>query len=465
MTTRVLGTDRVEHRRQGTARVLGIELRRSTAPVAGALALVLGLVSVLYLLSGVEPAFGQWTTFTGLLRDTLEFLCPVALGAGAWQGRREGRPEVAELITTTARPAWRRALPVAGALAITLTLAYLLVFAYGAVQVAGNTSYQHLGWLPLLLVGELSLLAAAWLGLGIGTVLPSVYTTPILIVLSLAVLRVLAFAVTGKSSLLGPGTHLRSQLLTVAPQVTLGQAFWFTGLAVGGLVLVMVPGRRRYLALLAIGAGLAVALPLFPATRDEASVIDAEAAAPVCTTDAPRVCVAKAHADALDDLTGPARDALHRLAPLASAPASVTENTVSPYDNSPKPQSPEVVTFDLYSADLDDQSQPKVPAEELETRMLEGAGTTWCTVLPPEEQRDRAAMERLDREYSARELSASMLLGKPVGTFDSEAAPFWPVLHALPAAERQRRLSALRQALLSCQGDPLAILTQGLAPQ
>jgi hypothetical protein len=442
--------------------VLGIELRRSTAPVAGALALGLGLVSVWYLLVGMEPPFSQWTTFTGLLRDTLEFLCPVALGAGAWQGRREGRPEVAELVTTTARPAWRRALPVAGALAIALTVAYLLVFAFGAVQVAGNTSYQHLGWFPLLLVGELSLLAAAWLGLGIGTVLPAVYTTPILIVLSLALLRVLAFAVTGKSALLGPGLHLRSQLLTFAPQVSLGQAFWFTGLAVGGLVLVMATGRRRYLALLAIGVGLAVALPLFPATRDAAYVIDADAAEPVCTTDAPRVCVAKAHTEALDDVAGPARDALSRLAPLTAAPTSVTENTLSPYDNGPKPQPSGVVTFDLYSADLDDRSQPKVSAEELETRMLEGAGTMWCTVLPPEEQRDRAAMERLDREYSARELSASLLLGKPVGTFDAKTAPFWPVLHALPAAEQQRRLSALRLALLSCQGDPLAILTQGL---
>ncbi|SEP29700.1 hypothetical protein SAMN04489732_105400 [Amycolatopsis saalfeldensis] len=441
--------------------MLGIELRRSTALAAGALALVLGLVSVLYLLVGMEPAFGQWTTFTGLLRDALEFLCPVALGAGAWQGRREGRPEVAELITTTARPAWRRALPVAGALAITLTVAYLLVFAFGAVQVAGNTSYQDLGWLPLLLVGELALLAAVWLGLGIGTVLPSVYTTPILIVVSLALLRVLAFAVTGTTSLLGPGLHLRSQLLTFTPEVTLGQACWFTGLAVGGLVLVMATGRRRYLALLAIGVGLAVALPLFPATRNAAYAIDAGAAEPVCTTDAPRVCVTKAHAEALDDVTGPARDALRRLAPLASAPASVAESTLSPDDNGAKPQPSGVVTFDLYSADLNEKSQPTVSADQLETRMLEGAGTTWCTVLPPEEQRNREAMERLDREFSARELSASMLLGKPAVTFDAETAPLWPVLHALPAAEQQRRLSALRQALLSCQGDPLAILTQG----
>jgi hypothetical protein len=206
-----------------------------------------------------------------------------------------------------------------------------------------------------------------------------------------------------------------------------------------------------------------VALPLLPATRNAAYVIDAGGAEPVCTSDAPRVCVTRAHADALESVTGSARDALRRLAPLASAPTSVTESTLKPSDHNVKPQPSEVVTLDLYPAELDEQSQPTVSGEKLTTRILEGAGTTECTALPAKGQRTREAMERLDREFAARELAASLLFGKPVVAFDARMAQAWPALHALPAEEKLRRLSALRLALLSCQGDPLDILTQGVS--
>ncbi|MFC8846764.1 MULTISPECIES: hypothetical protein [unclassified Micromonospora] len=68
----------------------------------------------------------------------------MALAAGAWQGRREHRAKVGELFATTARH-----LP-------------LLNF----VVVTG--------------VGVLSLIAAAWLGLGIGRMLPTLVTAPTL---------------------------------------------------------------------------------------------------------------------------------------------------------------------------------------------------------------------------------------------------------------------------------------------
>lgn len=447
-------------RRKG--RVLGLELRRSTAPVAGALALVLGLLSMLYLFGGLSSPFGQWNGFTGALRNSLEVLCPVALAAGAWQGRREAQPGAAELISTTARPTWQRVVPVAGALAITLTAAFLVLFVFGAVQVAANTSYQHLGWLPMLLAGELSLIAAGWLGLGIGTVAPSAFTAPMLAVFGLVILRFLAYGVDGQASLLGPGLTFRDDFRDLAPQVTWAQLLWFAGLAVGGLVLTMATGRRRYLAVLAIGLGLAGSLPLFPANQAATYVTDPAAVAPVCTSDAPRVCVTQAHADALADVTDPAREALRLLAPLADAPTSVMEDTSSPYEPEVKSQPSEVLLFALNSYELDEHSHVTLPRDELLNRMLEGAGTVSCgdPSQPPPEL-SRAEDERRERQFAARELAVALLLGKPVPLFNTRASQAWPALHALPAAEQQRRLSALRAASLSCQSDSLRILTQG----
>lgn len=444
--------------------MLGLELRRSTALVGGGLALVLGLLAQLYLFGGLSSPFGQWNGITGSLRGTLEVLCPVALAAGAWQGRREAQPGAAELISTTARPTWQRVLPVAGALAITLTVAYLVLFAFGAVQVAVNTSYQHLGWLPAMLVGGLSLIASGWLGLGIGTVAPSVFITPMLGVFGLVILRFLAYGVDGKESLLGPGLDLNDDFRNVAPQVSWGQLLWFGGLAVGGLVLAIASGPRRYLAVLAIGLGLVGSQPLFPANRDQTYVIDAAAVAPVCTSDAPRICVTTAHADALGDVTGPAREALRLLAPLADAPTSVMEDTSSSYTPEVKSQASDVLVFTLYSYELDLHSHLTLSREELLNRMLEGAGTTWCgdPVQQPSPQLSRAESERRARQFAARTLSAAMLLGKPVPMFNDQAAQAWPALHALPAAEQQRRLSALRAASLSCQSDSLHILTDGV---
>ncbi|MDT8911263.1 hypothetical protein [Amycolatopsis sp. PS_44_ISF1] len=464
MTTRVLDTDSRALRPRGRTWILRLELRRSTAPLAGGLSLVLGLLSLLYLFSGFGSPFSQWTGFTAALRSTLEIVCPVALAVGAWQGRRAARPGAAELISTTARPAWQRVLPTAGALALAPTAAFLVLFAFGAVQVSVNTPYQHLGWLPAMLVGVLALIASAWLGLGIGTVAPSVFTTPLLAAFGLITLRTLAYGVSGRSMLLGPGLDLRDDFSTLAASVSWGQLLWFGGLAAGGLVLAMAHGRRRYLAVAVIAIGLAGSLPLLPPNRYETYLADAAAAAPVCTADAPRVCVAKVHAPSLAAFTGLGREALRRLAPLADAPKSVEEDTTSSWAPEVKSQASDVLLVQVHAGELDAKSHLTISDEKLLNRMLQGAGTVQCG--DPEgsyDYLDRAEAERSTRQFTARVLSAALLLGKPTPDFQyvHQAAQLWPALHALPAAEQQRRLSALRTAFLACQPDALHLLTQG----
>ncbi|MFD9890469.1 hypothetical protein ACFWY9_14085 [Amycolatopsis sp. NPDC059027] len=443
-----------------SARVLGIELRRSIAPLTAVVVLGLG-VAVVQLMFREGPTFAQWTTFSGMQRYALEFLVPVALGAGAWQGRRERRSGMSELTSTVSRPAWQRFLPVSGAMAIAVVAGYLVVLAVGAVQVVGNATYHHLGWLPIPLVGALALVAASWLGLGIGTLLPSTLTAPVLTVGALMGLIALRVNGTGKEVLLGPELNGLVDTFTVpAPRVTIAQVIWFAAVAVAGIVLATAPGRRRLLAVLPIAAGLAVALPLIPATQDTRYVADAAAAEPVCTSDAPRVCVTKAHANALGDLTGPARDALRLLAPLAAAPASVAESPRDKLLDRPvKPQPSDVDLIQLWSYDLDDQSHPKKAGEELTIELLRGAGTTQCDYLPS--MANGVELERYHRARDARDLAAAMLVGKPLTTFGSLAKQEWPTLHALPADEQLRRVSAFRVASLSCEGDLVDILTHG----
>ncbi|GAA4535330.1 hypothetical protein [Amycolatopsis samaneae] len=442
-----------------SARVLGIELRRSVALLAGAVIVAAGL-AVAFMMFQKDTSLGQWTAYAGLMRYLLEILCPLAIGAGAWQGRRERRSGMTELTATVSRPAWQRVLPVSGAMAITVVVGYAVVFVAGVVQVAGNTTYQHLGWLPIPLVGALALIASGWLGLGIGTLLPSAITAPVLVAGSLMGLIALRVLVGGKAALLSPelGGVLSDHFVAPAPRVTIAQVIWFAALAVTGIVLATGIGRRRLFALLPVALGLAVALPLLPATREATYVADPGAAEPVCTADLPRVCVGKAHANALQPLVGPAREALRLLAPLPGAPTSVAENTRDTYMTSQvKPQPSDVLLVSLPTYWLDNRSRLSMTEEEALSELLLGAGTTPCVRY--HEDPNPAELEQYRRELDARHLAAGLLLGKPLRTFGSEDKAMWPALQALSPEEKHRRLGALRTAGLSCSGDLMEILT------
>src|SRR5699024_7649052 len=141
-------------------------LRRSAAPLAGGLVAVLG-VSGLYLLVMWGQGYlwgGLWPMLAAFGRIMLVILWPLTLGAGAWQARRGRRARTEELLATTARPVSRRVLPASAALGMLVVCGYVLVMLAGAARVAGNTGYAHARWLPIALVGALSLVAAAWLG-------------------------------------------------------------------------------------------------------------------------------------------------------------------------------------------------------------------------------------------------------------------------------------------------------------
>ncbi|MGI5440581.1 hypothetical protein ACQEV4_25360 [Streptomyces shenzhenensis] len=158
-------------------RILRIELKRSIAPWAGVAAFAMAL-AVMYLVMEKDSLTttgwtNQWTSMALETRAPLYFVWPLAAGLGALQGLRDHRSRASELLTSTPRPTSHRAAVLSAAMAITLAAAFTAVVLAGGVQVLANTSYTHLGWVPISLVGALTVVSGAVLGMGWGAPCPS----------------------------------------------------------------------------------------------------------------------------------------------------------------------------------------------------------------------------------------------------------------------------------------------------
>ncbi|WP_410610008.1 hypothetical protein [Amycolatopsis sp. lyj-109] len=446
--------------------IFRIELRRSIAPWAG-LALVVLALGFLFLLSGpwwkVPAPWTANTTTTALwVRFLLQFLWPVVVGAGAIQGMRDRRSGMTELLATTSRPAWQRALRLAGAVAALTGLGYLVVFGVGVAEVLAHDGFVSAGLVPVVGVGVLGVVAGSWLGLAVGRLLPHPLTAPGLAVLTLVATTLcwmslepdLETVLPRRVGPLAPAlAEPRGSMVTTAVSLDAGQAVWFLGLAVTGFLLLSVQSvRARLLSLLPLVAGVAIALPLFPA---EILTSDSFAARKVC--DGP-ICVAELHRDRLAALAGPGREALAMLAKLPGAPTRVEEQVApSPVERPPRDSG--VVYLDFQRNDI----LLRADASDLRLAVLSGAGVPPC--LPP----SHADVS----DVGARMIAAAYFTGElktlpefARNWFKTRSGPIeqaWQKFQALPADVRFARVVALRQALLTCQGDPLDTLVPGAA--
>ncbi|MFE2635610.1 hypothetical protein ACFXKF_12605 [Streptomyces scopuliridis] len=462
-------------------RILRIELRRSAAPLAGVLLVLVALV-LLQLVSGpwwkgAESWTRQWTSTAWWERFAMVLMWPLAVSAGAVHGIRDRRSGTSELLATTPRPGWHRAVTAAGAFALTLTAAYALVFLYGGVRVLANDGYVHLGWLPILAVGALALLAGALLGMGVARTVPSALTPPVLALASLTAVTAVHETVTGgmvpnRIVLLSPAlSQVYSTFLTVTWRVHAGQTVWLLGLAATGfLLLVARKPRARLLALLPVVLGAAVAVPLLPADSTRNYALDKAATAPVCEG---RVCVTKLHEPRLAALKGPGEEALRLLGRLPDPPSAVRES-VDPWpgETNGGPMAPRpigVVPIDFEAQALDGATK-----DEYTRALLAGAGTAPCLDAdmsdPTEEQRRAYDETKVVRELAARTVAAAWFTGelKPLratawlrADADKLAGPAWDALRALPPDVQRERITALRTAALSCDGDLLDVLKDG----
>jgi hypothetical protein len=432
------------------------ELRRSAAPLLG-----LGLpVFSLVLLHSVPGPWGtgtapwdeQWTGLAQWTRYLAVVLVPLVLAGGAWQGLRDSRSRVAELFATTPRPGWRRAAATAAALVLAVTAGYLVLLAVGGVRVAGTADHVHLKWLPVAGVMVLALGGSALLGFGLGRLVPSPVTPPVLGVAALAVQVTLLWP--GWPQLLTPtlGAASTSVYSTVAVPVTLTQALWFAGIGATGFWLsVANRARTRLLAVLPAVVAAAVAVPVLSAAGDPV-VPDADARALVCDENGPRVCVTRARADYLPVLAGPAREALALMRALPSPPTSVEERLADERD---RPLLPGVAPVYL-------DPDPRTDPSRIRDAVLAGADAPEC----------RSSLEQ-DAENGTRTLVARIVVAAwftgELPVFDErqaaeaeareEIGQAWRALRALPRDEQPARVAALRDAAVYCRGDLRTLLT------
>jgi hypothetical protein len=448
-------------------RVLRIELRRSAAAGIGLLSLATGMV---LLLSYPEGFAGRWMQLAVTGRSMLIVLWPLALAGGAWLGRREARSRVGELFASTARPRWQRVSPVAGALALTVVGAYTLMLLVGAAWVVPTSAYFPVTAVVVAAVGALSLAAAGWLGMAVGRFLPQLVTAPVLAVLAIAVTGFLPdwLSTTGYD---GNGRPDPAAVLltpvyigglddfqTVVGRVNLTQALWLAALAATGLLLLgAARPRTAAVAVLPAALGVAIAVPLMPSGGyDAAGAVDPAAVDLVCDTDGARICVTRAHAGALPDVTGPAREALAMLAAkLPDAPTTAVESRQLPtwavWGPEPVPPRQPADTLVFERATIGSTGRADFDGEPLLPLLLEAAWRQDCG--DQREHRDA---------YLARRVAAAWVIGQPPTPASwwapedrQRAETAYRTLVGLPLAEQRRRLGVAREAALDCRSDGL----------
>lgn len=420
------------------------ELRRSAAPVIGVGFLVCSL-ALIYSLSGrwwegTASWHEEWTGLAQWTRNLTQFLWPLVLGAGAWQGLRDERSRVTELFATTPKAAWRRMLPTAGAVALALTAGCVALLVVGGAQVTWTTSYFHLKWLPVAGVMVVAMVGIALLGMGIGRLAPFLVMPPLLTVAALGVQIVGMF---GTARLLMPAFRSDdiSVFTTVSVSVTLTQALWFAGVGATGFGLfVATRATARVAALLPVALTAAVAVPVL-SNVDDPTVPDAGARALVCDEDGPRVCVMRAHADVLPLVVEPAREALTLMEKLPVPPASVVEMVT---DEAVGPLPPDIAPLFLLL--------PPQNPEWVRLSVLAGIGTPACpTEYDP------------TPTHIAQIIMASWLTGKltPLPgyyhvweTSRTQIQQEWQALLLLPPTEQTTRVAVTRDAILGCRDVP-----------
>ncbi|RZU54068.1 hypothetical protein EV385_6005 [Krasilnikovia cinnamomea] len=426
------------------SRVLRIELRRSVA-FGAVLTLLLGGAVLLY--AAPQRWSAGWMALAMTQRQYLVLLWPSALAAGAWQARREHRANVAELFASTARPPALRALPVLGALAIAAAGGYLAAAAVAVPWIIDTASYLPAASFAVAAVGVVSLVAAAWLGLALGRLLPSPFTAPAAAVAGMGLLLTIPALFRDRewltmlfSPMYGMGQYTDYQ--TVDGRVSAAQAIWLAALAVAGGLLVAAGNRRaRLVALLPLALGAGLGLLVIPRGADfPRNPVDPAAQELVCRPGTPRVCVSRVHEALLPEVVPLAQRALTTLAKLPDAPTSAQEDLTTYFGDPPPPPGPDIVPIPVHFG----SDGHLAAGDDVLRRILNGfVGLNYSCPGGHDTPVIRAAVSWL----TGREPVAEP---EEPAEYHPRAVTLWQGLRRLPEAEAAARVAAVRKAAMTC---------------
>ncbi|WP_409074414.1 hypothetical protein [Micromonospora chalcea] len=449
-------------------RQVRVELRRSNAPTVAVLLLIIGILGAASMYSFWQ---GQWLRLGYVHSSGMFLLMPLSLAGGAVLGRRDRRTRADELMNSTGRPRWQRALPAMTALGVAVAAAHLLVLAGAGAVVAFDGAYLGVRGLAGPLTDVLVLVGAAWVGVAVGRLWSSPLLPPLLAAAGLV-------AQEGTAMLGGPGSTSRlsnaSLMISWPPDTpweTLSDRLLLSRLALGvGLVLaglLLAAGRSwpvRAGALASLAGGVAGLLLIGVPGPTGIWQLDPDARRFVCADGTPQVCVTAVNAHLLPEITPEARRGLKALAKLPDAPARAVEvrlDTVGSNDSEqwhrPKP-APGTVQF-LLEVDPDTGR-----AADVAERIALGGGTMWygCGRSGDDIAPAIAAAWLLDVETVR--LWDSWTGYRYADEKQEEIRDGVRQLRALPEPEQLRRITALRDAATRCEPDLMPALTGRAAP-
>ncbi|BAL89544.1 hypothetical protein AMIS_43240 [Actinoplanes missouriensis 431] len=425
-------------------RILGIELRRSAALGSALTVFVVGTL-LLYFAEGIAFATG-WMQLAMTQRLFLALLWPIALAAGAWQASREHRSKVGELFASTPRPIHLRVIPILAAMTLAVTAGYLAMGVAGGLWIVRTAAYVPAQAFVVTAVGVLSLVAAVWLGLAVGRLLPWRATAPVLAVAGLGLLLGIPAATRPRGWLalvFSPITEMNmpDAYTTVPARASAAQALWMAALAVTALLLFASRSwRGRVAALLPVVVGAALAITVMPhQNRYVIDAIDPVARELVCED---RVCVSRVHSGLLPEIAGPAREALTIMAKLPGAPTRVHEDTTT-YRPDVHPEPDPAVALLRVEVGTDGHVKDR---DGLLAEVVAGAFRNPPSCDDPGLQTDQLAAAYW---LIGREPVISAEYPADVG---AEIVALWSRLRELPQDEAQSRVVALRAAGQRCAG-------------
>lgn len=302
---------------------LRTELRRGIPPWAGAAVLLTLFVT---LGAKADQWQGGWGETHRQLSSANTLLCgPLTAAAACWQGGRERRARIAELLSGVPRSRLRLAVMAVAPVALWAAVGYLVAL---AVLVAANLPYAagRGPSLSLAVSDGCFLVSIALVGFVVGRLSPWRLTAPVLAVCTYVGLGIPSYLDSGFRHL-SPGEQ--AEVDVSAP------VWWFAPVMVawlGGLALTVLLGyaaRRRVLAVVPLVVAVAAG-SLIVRTGDGLWRDDPVAARRICTDDVPQICVNGHDGPMLAQVSEALSGMLSRLDGVPNAPTRYVEYGARP---------------------------------------------------------------------------------------------------------------------------------------
>ncbi|MGP3991831.1 hypothetical protein [Streptomyces sp. 3N207] len=280
------------------------ELRRGIGPAIGVL-IAVTLTFLMFL--DVSDWQGTWIHTTDQLRRTGPLLCgPISVAGGCWLGGRERRRRTGELRASMPRGPLRQTLLACAPAALWPAAGYLLAAAVCLLTTLPDAQFGHPN-LSLTAADATAMAALGTLGFAAGRVIPWRLAGVALAAVTYAALGMTAYGEDSPLRWLSPANEHYG--IWDRPTWWAGplQMLW-TG-SVAATALLLSTAHRRVRAAVPLAATVVAGTLLVQASADVWRP-NSSIAAPVCTGDAPKVCVSRLHSRLLPEISAQV-DAVH----------------------------------------------------------------------------------------------------------------------------------------------------------